>query len=490
MVDVEQIGRQSISVFFLLATKKGVYMMKKITMLIMLLLISMALYGCGGGTSGNSRELAKPQITAQQKSDSIDAAVYLDGTFSMGGYVNYPSTTVYSDGLKNIERTLTSTWKQEKIQYIKFGDSLQTLSREQFLTANSVGFYQEKDTSLQTVIDSMDKNKLNILVTDLFQTNNDIDSLIISLKKACFADNSKAMALIGVRSQFNGKIYDVGKGSAAFMYASKDDKSTYRPFYLLVLGNEADVRTFTENYAKGINDEKLLKAALFSKHLGTDVVLTPGKPIKNSKKENMASMAQISTLLGSNSDVLQYRLKLDEKQSGFYSTLTASNVIGNCPDKFELFTCKVEKWQQQEGKKQEAGFVDKMLGKSVKSGGSAEFVEVKAKDFVDLKGSETGLHGNAANVNLLFKFNPAGIRKAEGKYRVSFTLLPEKDDYIDSNDIFDDWNFGDDVVGDDLQSVGSKTLNVSSFVKMVSALNYEMNKPGFYDIYVYLEAIK
>ncbi len=465
-------------------------MMKRITMLIMLLLISMAVYGCGGGTSGNSREVEKPQVTAQQKSDNIDAAVYLDGTFSMGGYVNYPSTTVYSDGLKNIERTLTGTWKQEKIQYIKFGDSLQTLSREQFLQANSVAFYQEKDTSLQIVVDSMDKNKLNILVTDLFQTNNDIDSLILSLKKACFADSIKAMALIGVKSQFNGKIYDVGKSSASFMYASKDDKATYRPFYLLVIGNEADVRAFTQNYAKSINDDKLLKAALFSKHMGTDVVLTPGKPIKNGKKENMASMAQISSLLGSNSDILQYRLKLDEKQSGFYSTLTASNVIGNCPDEFELFTCKLEKWQQQDGKKKEAGFVDRMLGKSGKADSSAEFVEVKSKDFVDLKGSDAGLHGNDANVNLLFKFNPAGIRKAEGKYRLSLALLPEKEDYIDSSDIFADWNFGDDVAADALQGVGNKTLNVSSFVKMVSALNYEMNKPGFYDIYVYLEAIK
>ncbi len=465
-------------------------MMKRVTMLIMLLLISIALYGCSGNTSGNSRELAKPQVTAQQKSDSIDAAVYLDGTFSMGGYVNYPSTTVYSDGLKNIERTLTATWKQEKIQYVKFGDSLQTLSRDQFLQANSVAFYQEKDTSLQTVVDSMDKNKLNILVTDLFQTNNDIDSLIISLKKACFADSSKAMALIGVRSQFNGKIYDVGKSAVSFMYASKDDKATYRPFYLLVLGSEADVRTFTENYTKTINDDKLLKAVLFAKHLGTDVALTPGKPIKNSKKENMASMAQISSLLGSSSDILQYRLKLNEKQSGFYSTLTASHVIGSCPDDFKLFDYKVEKWQQQEGKKKEVGFVDKMLGKSGQVDSNAEFVELKSKDFAELSAGGTGMHGNDVNVDLLFKFNPMGIRKAEGKYRLGFALIPEKEDYIESNNVFKDWNFGDDVAEDALQSVGNKTLNVNSFVRMVSALNYEMNKPGFYDIYVYLEAIK
>lgn len=40
------------------------------------------------------------------------------------------------------------------------------------------------------------------------------------------------MALIGVKSQFNGNIYDIGKNGAAFKYTSKDEIASYRPFYL------------------------------------------------------------------------------------------------------------------------------------------------------------------------------------------------------------------------------------------------------------------
>lgn len=465
--------------------------MRKVLMLMIFVFMSTMLFGCSSNTS-SSRGVTKPDKVTVAKSENVEAAVYLDGTFSMGGYVNNPGTTVYTDGLKGIERTITSSWKDEKIQYIKFGDSLQNLSREQFLQANNVSFYQEKDTSLQTVISSMDANKLNILVTDLFQTNQDIDSLIISLKKVCFADSSKGMALIGVKSQFNGKIYDVGKNLASFTYTSKDDVDTYRPFYLLVMGKEADVRTFTENFAKNFKDEKMLKAVMFSKNIGTDVTLKPGKTVKADKKEKFTNMAQISTLLGSDSDILQYRLKLDEKESGFYSTLMAENVIGSCPDDFKKFICKVEKWEQKERAKKEVGFIDKLMGKSGKSKTDGQFTEVKAKDFIELKGSGTGLHGTDANVELLFKFNPSGIKKTEGKYRVNLAIIPEKDAYIESNEIFNDWNFTDDVAANPeaLPSVGNKTLNINSFIKMVSSLNYEMNKPGFYNIYVYLEAIK
>lgn len=464
--------------------------MKKLLMLMLLVLISTILYGCSGGSSG-THVVAKPDVISMNKSEAVDAAVYLDGTFSMAGYVNYPSTTIYSDALKNIERTVTSTWKQENIQYVKFGDSLQNLSREQFLQANNVAFYQEKDTSLQTVVDSMDANKLNILVTDLFQTNQDIDSLIISLKKACFADSSKAMALIGVKSQFNGKIYDVGKNGLSFSYASKDEVETYRPFYLLVLGKEADVRAFTENYTKHFDDEKLVKMALFSKNIGTDVVLTAGKAVKKDKDEKFANMAQISTLLGSNSDILQYRLKLGEKQSGFYATLQAKNVIGNCPDDFKKFAYNVEKWEQVGGN-QQTGFMDKLMGNSKKNTADGKFTEVGAKNFIEAKGSGTGLHGTDANVNLLFKFDPSAIKKTEGKYRINLALIPAKDEYVASNEIFKDWNFDDTaaVSAETLASCGDKTLNIDGFVKTVASLNYEMNKPGFYNVCVYLEAIK
>lgn len=464
--------------------------MKRITILIILTLFTILLYGCSNSSNGG-RDTAAPEVTVSEKSDNIDAAIYIDGTFSMAGYVNQQGSSVYSESLKNIERTITGGWKQEKIEYVKFGDSLQNLSREQFLQTNHAIFYQEKDTSLQKVVEAMDANKLNIMVTDLFQTNQDIDSLIIALKKACFVDESKAMAIIGVKSQFNGKIYDVGKNMLSFAYASNSEVESYRPFYLLIIGKEADVRFFAEAYAKNFDDDRLIKMNLLSKHMGCNVKLTSGKAVKNNNKERIANMAQISTMLGNNSDILQYRLKLDEKKSGFYATLTAEDVIGNCPDKFQHTIVNVEKWQQT-SKQKNVGFMDKLMGKSAGSAANAKFIKVDNKDFLEIYTSEGGLHGTDANIPLQFVFNPLGIGRAEGKYRVNVAIVPDKDDYIEANNVFSDWNFQDTEISnpEELSRIGNKTLNIDGFVKMVASLNYEMNRPGFYDIYVYLEALK
>ena len=55
---------------------------------------------------------------------------------------------------------------------------------------------------------------------------------------------------------------------------------------------------------------------------------------------------------------------------------------------------------------------------------------------------------------------------------------------------FADWNFDDSQISesqDALKSVGNKTLNISKFITMLANLNYELNTPGFHDIYVYFE---
>ena len=467
--------------------------MKRILFALMSIFFVFTITGCSNN-SGSNRSVEAPKISRNIKSEAVDVDIYLDGTYSMGGYVNFTSSTVYEDAVKNIERTISTNWKKENIQYIKFGDNIQSLSREQFLQFSNSGFYQETNTRLQEVVDSMQADKLNILVTDLFQTNQDIDSLMLSLKNSCFSDSSKAMALIGVKSQFNGKIYDIGKSSMSLSYTSTDDKASYRPFYVLVIGKEADVREFTKAYSKNL-DAELVKVALFSKNLSSEVALVPGKAIPNNNKEKISNMAQISTMLGSNSDILQYRLNLDKDNPGFNATLVANNVVDNLPKEFSDFMCHVEKWEQNTENKKKAGLLDKVLGKEDKSqdtASAAKFTEFKSNDFVAISSERIGSKDGGANVDVLFKFNPSGIRKTEGKYRLNIALLPSKEVYVNANSIFGDWNLVDEDINsqEKAQAVGAKTLHINDFVKMVGSLNYEMNQPGFYNIYIYLEAIK
>lgn len=452
--------------------------------------------GCSSKSGdSNGRSVDPPPIVSDAASESIDIDMYIDGTYSMAGYVNFPHSTVYSDAIKNVERTITSSWKKETIQYIKFGDSNEKLNRSQFLELNHPGFYQELDTSLQNVISAMDSNKMNIVVTDLFQTNQDIDSLVMELKRQSFSEEGKALALIGIKSQFSGKIYDIGKNRLSVDYKTTEDIATYRPFYIMVLGKEADVRVLVDGFKKSFGKDELCKAVMFSKNLGTDVHLLAGKSINNSRNkdgEKIANMAKMSTLLGSNSDILQYRLKLDEKLSGFNCKLEAMNVLCQVPERFDNVFFAVEKWEQKKTTKQNAGLMDKMTGNTKTAVGQPEFVQVKAEDFISVSGYEIEQDDSNVSADLRFMLDPKAIKRKEGKYRICVALRPAKDDYIASNSVFDDWDIKDEAVlsSEALGSVGSKTLNISSFVQVVSALNYEINEPGFYDIYVYFEAIK
>ena len=139
--------------------------MKKYLLYLMLLITAFAFFGCSP-----KKELKKaipdPEIKVMNKTDKLVMDIYLDGTYSMAGYVNFPSTTVYTNAIKEIERTVSSAWRNEDIQYIRFGDNFEKLSRNQFLGFDKISFYDQKDTSLQKVVDSMDGNKINVIVTE------------------------------------------------------------------------------------------------------------------------------------------------------------------------------------------------------------------------------------------------------------------------------------------------------------------------------------
>lgn len=464
--------------------------MKRLVLIIYFLVTTIVLYGCGR----DAGKVDKPPITPVKHSDSIDVDIYLDSTYSMAGYVGFSSTTIYCDSLKNIERTITSTWKKDNVRYFKFGDSIKSIDRNSFLSSNDVAFYQETDTSIQKVVDYIDGNKMSIIVTDLFQTNQDIDSLVKSLKSKCFSDERMAMALIGIKSQFNGTIYDVGKNLMSFTYKTTSEIASYRPFYILVLGKESDVNSFSRNFGK-YYDGNIFKVVILSKNLGVNNELLAGKRSAENNKEKIAHMAKISTLLGSESNVLQYRLKLEEKKSSVNCLLELEKVIGQLPNKYDSYSYVLEKWSSDSNKVKKAGVLDKMLSFiGSKGGGSGQkgFKAIKADKFMEIYSNKINEDNGMVKVPLRLLFNPSVIKKEEGKYRVCFSLYPAKEEYISANKVFSDWSFTDVQMSSvqDLQSYGNKTLNIESFVDVISALNYELNKPGIYNNYIYLDAIK
>lgn len=467
-------------------------MFKKILVFILTILFTMSLFGC----SEKRTVVDMPEVTKAVKTDEINADIYIDGTYSMAGYVNYPTTTVYSDSLKDLERTIASTWKKETVQYIKFGDSYQILNREQFLQSDKPVFYEQVNTNLQNVINDTDLNKLNIIVTDLFQTNQDIESLMLSIKQKYVSNDNKAIAIIGAKSQFNGRIYDIGKSQSYVDYVSTENSSSYRPFYILVLGNEVDVRSFTEAYKKNNENKKELKIAMYSKNIGIDSYFEQDTNAKNVKEngERLKQMAKISNLLEDDSH-LQFRLNLDEGKSKADLVLQSNGVIAACPDEYSVVIEKVEKWENTDSNKdKESGnLLDKVTGKNKKEvKANYDFKEISAKNFIVGETNDLKIENNTIKMPVTLKIDPLGINKREGVYRVNVAIVPEQDEYIESMEVFNEWSVDDNQISaeSNLSDIGSKTLNISKFTEMLANLNYQMNTPGFYDLYVYLDAKK
>lgn len=461
--------------------------MKKIIIGVTILALCACVAGCGKKNGGNtSNESVRPiaEELRMKKNDSIKADIYIDGTYSMGGYVNFPHNTIFIDSVKKIDSVINGTWENASVKYIKFGDRNIELSRENFLNLSNKTFYQDVETSLNKVIDSTKEGKLNIIVTDLFQTNQDIESLQIALKRKCFSDTSKAIAVIGLKGQFNGEIYDIGRNQKAVKYNSGSDPNSFRPFYLLVTGDEIDVRVFVDRYIKNSND---CRVAFFCKNIGNPSILTSDGNIRKAEDKGTAPLA----INGKVNGWPNYRMKVSEGKSRAYMTLTSGNIINKVPDKFDSTYMNVETQNTNNSSSGILGKIKKLF-RSEKSN-VTEYRRLEGVDplrLISLKPIEESVNGNKVKKNLQLTLDPNAINKKTGKYRVSINLTAEHESYKKSNRVFDDWNFEDNKVltGDVLKDIGKKTQNVNKFTDLLSDMSYEINKPGFNNLYIYIDA--
>lgn len=174
--------------------------------------------------------------TMPQKTDQIDVDIYIDATTSMQGFAVSPSSA-YSQFLDQLEASALSAWKKADPKFYKFGQAIKLVTRTEFLSAKTdLAFYHEKGIFLKTYIDSVvrrtDTKRLSVLVTDLFQNEGDVNIMVDRLKEKCFA-NGIAAGIIGVKSDFNGKVFDVPGFPQGYNLISKE-----RPFYAIVFGNQ------------------------------------------------------------------------------------------------------------------------------------------------------------------------------------------------------------------------------------------------------------
>ena len=97
------------------------------------------------------------------------------------------------------------------------------------------------------------------MITDLFQTEGDVNTMVEKIKEKCFANNI-AVGILGIKTDFNGTVYDV-PGRPSYSLTTSE-----RPFYAIVFGNNDNLESLFDvlKTKTFVNESQVL---IFSKYI-------------------------------------------------------------------------------------------------------------------------------------------------------------------------------------------------------------------------------
>ncbi len=186
----------------------------------------------------------------------------------MVGYVASPSSA-YLESLKQLQQVLATAWPQTQVSYFRFGETVFPMSSVTDPDPRLPGFYQGGkglstatidtaiDASAQAQAKSKSQNQLTVIVTDLYQKAATIDPILEQLNQK-YLGQALAVAVVGVRSQFRGAVYDVGAANASFTYQGD------HPVYILILGKYGDVSHLIDQLGKNPAMKAVSQATIFT----------------------------------------------------------------------------------------------------------------------------------------------------------------------------------------------------------------------------------
>ena len=163
-----------------------------------------------------------------------DVGVYVDATASMIGYLNDGR---YLELVTNQLENAASARADVRFYGVSTaisGGVEQILSQ---MEAVDRSFYASGDTDLVVAIDSSTSSGVALLVTDLFQSDSDINEVASALLDRVYQD-SLALGIAASDYAFDGMIYDIGLENQSKRYSGP------RPLYLLMLGDHCAVADY------------------------------------------------------------------------------------------------------------------------------------------------------------------------------------------------------------------------------------------------------
>lgn len=417
-------------------------------------------------------------ITPGDISDGLVVRLYFDASLSMQGFV-VPGSTHYTRMVPCLEGVVLGGWKEATVEFFQFGEEVKDITRNTYLRARFEDFYEKeninRETFIEKIIDREDplasnqmaesnmpkestkvvspteevnETRLVIIVTDLFQDNSDINLLINQLKEK-FIKNDLEVGLFGLRSQFDGIVYDTGVSEEPLPHQSDpEDSETYRPFYLLVLGRHADIAHYFYGLkAKGFPEAKTI---IFSRYLVSPSLSFDDSPIELDNLNNTTFVRSEDPRLK------QYEIWKDSnpaKISATFDYVPLPHVMFFDSNALEpVITGK-----------------HKLQGETKISRKAGEYLEVK---------STLSKNEGSNELSVDFSLDSQALPKEKVVYLYEVTLSPNVDKY-EVPSWCSDWDMG-------ARLDGSKTLNLVNFVRDLSQVTARMHRPKIAKFYFYI----
>ena len=398
-------------------------------------------------------------------SDKLEVDVYLDATRSMEGFIDAGVSSYYVQALQLLERAAGKGWDKVGVKHYKFGDRIDEIKGRAYLEASRPGFYNDprysKRTFIENVIDRANPENLTIIVTDLFQNDSDVTLLTRKLKDKYLAQ-SYAVGILGIKSQFDGVVYDVGIKNYSFPYASGvTEQARFRPFYALLLGKHADIEHYYGNLrTSGLDEFPVKEFSIFSRYLGHPVA-----SFEQGKITSISKIAEVNGLLapGIKDDrVKQFLIRDNTAKGSFTAVLKYRPLPYAIQYDVNAFEAEVTAWKCQPTQLEENPAVRQALNVR-----------------------ESRLSGEELSVEVeIIPVNLPGV----GIYRFKVVLRPKS---YQIPGWVTDWDMRADLIEKWKQNPnsfnGATTLNLKPFLSDLQGTIIQMHRPEVSELYCYVQ---
>ncbi|HHU78225.1 MAG TPA: hypothetical protein GXZ29_05005 [Clostridiales bacterium] len=212
----------------------------------------------------NEEDITKYLVT-DEVAEYCDIDLFIDATKSMQGFVRLRTPGLYEEVLQKLEEISLLAFKDHVFSYYRFWDKPEEISRELFRqSAFTADFYESyhapddnnpANTNLVNVFNNIAsnygdmsdkelKNQMSVVVTDMVSTSESDRIEMVKTLNESFLRRGMSIALIGIKAQYNGRVYDIVADGASYRF----DYEGIRPYYLLLIGSLPNLRSYLEKF--------------------------------------------------------------------------------------------------------------------------------------------------------------------------------------------------------------------------------------------------